>query len=367
MTWQTALQQRLITRFSVEQRLLANGQVSLTGRREFAPRLLIGRDQCQYLCLNLEKVPRAKRQQALKLQIDTYTPWANTGFVCSWQAGFAQVWLWDADQLHQQLQEVAEQLPSARWKNPQLLAEVVYWSKPEDSGLHLFKASHGYDLQHWQDGVLKASQWFANVPGAQQIQRFARSQGLAGVPELAAAEPRLLAQPWAGVAEPVWTQWLEQRGPIALGLIAASLLVASLQVNAIARWWWVERSIQEETRTLEESANTLLSARSQARQARLELQDLQQLFLMPDPLTTQWQIYQRLPAGQNLTLVSWERNMNNVNLVVNGEITDTLSLVRALDRDGITDVRVEPQRVSNQYRIQLRLQQDAAGRAGNNE
>jgi hypothetical protein len=362
MIWQKALQQRLITHFSVEQRLVAADKVLYTGRRDFAPRILVGRGHCQYLCLNLEKVPRAKRQQALKLQIDTYTPWTNTGFTCAWHAGYAQVWLWDADRIEQL---TADSQTLSKWKKPELLSEVVYWAKPIEPGVHIFKASNGFDLQYWHQGVLRASQWYPVEPGSQQLQRFVRSQGLPPtVTKLAPIEPQFLQMPWSGVTEPIWAQWLERRGPIALGLIGASVVLASLQINAIARWSWIEHDVQKNIKALEESANTLLSARSKARHGRLELQELQQLFIMPDPLTAQQRVYERLPQGLDLALVSWERNVNSVSLVVKGAITDTLSLVQALDQNGMTDVRVEPSRISNQYSINLRLIQEPGATAG---
>lgn len=355
MTWLKVQLERLITRFSVNQRLISAGQIHSLSRLTLVPQILVGRDYCQYAFIKLKNVPRAKREQALKHQIDALSIWPHTGYSVAWNQGDAQVWLWDKAELT----GLVESDPSTEFNGlykPTFLAEVLHWHKPLESGLHLYKSTHGYDLQYWHEGILQASQWYLNVPGDQQIQRFARGQGLtSSASSLAAITPEPSDQPWPGAMLSLWEHFFERRSQIILSLAALSLLIMSLQLTAVFRWYWEIGSLERQTAALAESANELLTARSQARAAVIEITKLEQLFAVPNALESQQKVYAHLPANLKLNLQTWERNIDQVDLTVQGEIPDTLSLVRAFSQDGMTNVRVEPTPEANKYRIRLKL------------
>lgn len=355
MIWLKALQKRLIIRFSVNQRLISAEQTQSLSRLSFIPQILVGRDYCQYACISLANVPRAKREQALKHQIDALSIWPHTTYSVAWHEGDAQVWLWDKETINQLLGDSSLTELGGLYK-PTFLSEVLYWVKPAESGLHLFKSHHGYDLQYWQAGLLRASQWYLQEPGEQQIQRFSRSQGLGlASAKLVVEEPLHATEPWPGVVVSLWEHFFERRSQILIGMAALSILVASLQLTAVARWYWEEHKLEQQTSTLAQSANALLTARSEARAARMEISKLEQLLVVPDPLGIQQKIYQHLPANIKLKLLTWERNIDQVDMTVQGEIPDTLSMVHAFEQDGMKNVRVEPTPEANKYRIRLKL------------
>jgi|GEM_PF-760471 len=356
MIWLKALQKRLITRFSVEQRLISAEQTQPLSRLSFIPQILVGRDYCQYACISLSNVPRAKREQALKHQIDALSVWPNTAYSVAWhQQGDAQVWLWDKDAINELLSDTPLAELGGLYK-PTFLSEVLFWAKPAESGLQLFKSHHGYDLQYWQADLLRASQWYLHEPSEQQIQRFSRSQGLTfATTKLVVNEPQYTNEPWPGVVVSLWEHFFERRSQIVIGVAALSLFVASLQLTAVARWYWEENKLERQTTALAQSANELLSARSEARAARIEIGKLDQLFSMPSPLASQQKVFSHLPANLKLNLQSWERNVDQVDLTVQGEIPDTLSVVQAFSQDGMKNVRVEPTPEANKYRIRLKL------------
>lgn len=355
MTWLQAQQKRLITRFSIKQKLVSSGQIHTLSRLNLVPQILVGRDYCQYVCIRLGNVPKAKRDSALKHRIESLSMWPSTSYSVAWHQGDAQVWLWDSHELHN-LPEQDETVETTRLYSPIFLSEVVYWKKPSQNGFHLFKCNHGYDLHCWNNGLLSASQWFSKPPTVSQIQRFARAQSLPSDSlNLAVEVPEVTNEPWSGVVTSVWEHFFERRSQIILGLAALSLLVASLQLTAIARWYWEAYSLQKQTAIVTESANELLAARSSARSAQLEINKLAQLLNVPDPLATHQKIHRHLPPKQQLVLQTWERNLDQVDMVVAGEIPDTLSLVRAFSQDGMKNVRVEPTAEANKYRIRLKL------------
>jgi hypothetical protein len=357
MIWLKAQLSRLITRFSTEQKLISAGHMHVLTRLSFIPQILVGRDYCQYACLNLEHVPRAKRERALKNQIDLLSTWADVRYSVAWQNGYAQVWFWSAQEIEGLLNHNTEVSGSrAGLYKPTFLSEVLYWTKPGSMGLHLFKAYQGYDLQYWDNGLLRGSQWYAHVPSQQQLQRFSRSQGLSSsVDGVTVNQPVPSGVLWDGVISSAWGHFFERRSQIAIWLVALSLLIMSLQLTAVARWYWEEASLEKQTKELSLSANELINARNQARLARAETLELHQLLSMPNPLASQLAVFKYLPADLKLSLQTWERNINQVDMTVSGDIPDTLSLVRAFEQNGMKGVRVEPLSEPSKYRVRLML------------
>lgn len=109
-----------------------------------------------------------------------------------------------------------------------------------------------------------------------------------------------------------------------------------------------------QTVDLEKTAAELIRARANARSARIQIDQLHRFFNVPDSMGIQLKIYQRLPENTDIRLQTWERNFDQVSMVIQGQIPDTLSMVKAFERDGMKNVEVEPQS-SGKYRIQLVL------------
>lgn len=356
MSWLKVQQLRLITRFSTKQSILFGGRFVGLDTYSLQPQIIVGRDHCRYIGLDLAHVPKNKREQALKHQISAHSMWADVDYCVAWHAGFAQVWFWDAAAISALLQQSHKGFALARIQAPVFLAETVLREKPGDTGVYLFKCTNGYDLQNWQEGRLKASQWYAHSPGPQKINRFNRSQGLPCLqlrPNV--KEVSRLESPWVGVVKPVWNNWFERKEKIGLALVLVFSLIACLQISSIVQWSIIERELQQDIVSLEGSANDLLAARRQARKAQLQISDLSKLFAMPDSLATQLKVYSRIPNELGLELKKWERNIDQIEITVEGEIVDTLSLVQALANDGITNVSVTRSRIKDRYNIRLMI------------
>ncbi|MFC3114970.1 hypothetical protein [Cellvibrio fontiphilus] len=354
MIWLKALQRWLITHFLNEQQLFAGNQLSSTQRRHFLPGIIIGRDRSQYFAVDLSHVPKASRNAALANQVKLKSPWESVAYSVSWAAGWAQVWLWDKSQLESELVSITG-LPAASLQRTRFIAEALYWSKPESDGVYLFACNLGSDLQFWSRGVMRASQWFAETPGLPQIQRFYRAQGLAPSKELPAClTPQIMEKPWAGLESAGFTHLLEHKAGLVILLLAVSLGIASLQLTSILSWGSVEKRWLSKTEQLQQTAADLISARNQARSAKAELNSLLTLLQQGDALEAQLKIFERLPNKNKIQLETWERTADQVSMIISGDIGDTLSLVRALERDGITNVTVEPQS-QTKYRVQLVL------------
>jgi len=349
----------LITRFSVEQHLISDGEIHRLQSLHLKPLLRIGRDHCRYFCSDLSHVPKNKRSQALGNEVELKSAWDATSFCVSWVGGMAQVWLWNTDQVRSAIldQKAESSLPVDQ--NLICLPEIVFWPKQEKAGLYLLPLTTGFDLQLWDQGVLLSSQWFREEPGKLQQQRFARSQGvtLNDLP-LQRITDLCLDFPWQDTLKPIWAHWFERKNQLLFAGLGISVLIASLQITSIIQWYSLNQSAEDEKANLEVSANVLLTARNQARDVHYQLMDLLRLFSSPPPLSVQSQVYRQLPRELGLKLVKWERNFDLVDMTVEGQVKDTLGLVKALSGNGLTEVQVEPARETDRYRVRLRVMGD---------
>lgn len=354
MTWLREQLSRLITHFSVKQQLLSDSQIRDLDRSSFTPQYLIGRDLCQYACIDLRNVQKAKRNQALAQKIKLLSSCNDPAYTVAWKDGWAQVWFWSESQISEILQN-HRQDNSAKLYRPEFFAEAMFWDRPVEEGIHLYKANHGVDAQYWKQGLLMASQWFPAMPGSPQLQRFARAMGSGVSINTVEQEPRLAEKAWDGVSFSFVDHLFDRRSQILIYALAISLLIGSLQLNSIIHWHRQISNLNVQTEELARSAEPLLTARSSARNAKQDAEEIANLFVLPDPLLIQAAVQQVFPPDLKVDLQTWERNVDQIDMQIGGEISDTLSLVRAFEQAGFSNVRVEPLPESKRYRVQLRL------------
>lgn len=306
---------------------------------------VIGRDQSQYLCLNLAHLPAGKRADALKYQILSHSPWPDPGYQVAWQQGYAQLWLWP--------QMAAGQGSTAPIASH---AEAVFWQQPEKDGLYLYRCATGFDLQHWHQGRLQASQWFATEPEPARQQWFARSQGQAFTHSLSAQTPQLLPQPWPGVRVNPLQGLASQPGGILRWGAFAFLLIASLQLAALAQWNWQGIRYQSQRQQLEQQLGSVLDQRTRARESLMRYQQLQPLLDSLNPLHIQQLVTERLSPVAGFEVINWSRQDQTAELTIETSSDSTLPMVNALRGPGIRDVQAQPGTRPNQYRLTMQLE-----------
>lgn len=355
MIWLQKLRSRLITRFSIKQQLVSDGRVCCLERAMLTQQFLIGRDLCHYACIDLGNVQKSKRIQALSQKIKLLSSWGDPAFAVAWQGAVAQVWFWSVSEVDSVL-KTGNQDPGLFLYKPEFLSEVMFWEKANQDGLYLYKANCGVDAQLWKQGLLIASQWFPSAPALTQLQRFARAHGIGYlVTELPILQPGFSEKPWDGVVSSLLDHLFDRRSQVLIYAGAFSLLAASLQLTSVARWYSEVGALQQQTDELSRSAEPLLTARSNARNAQQNAEKISKLFSLPEPLAIQQSVQQAFPANLAVDLQTWERNVDQIDMVVKGEISDTLGVVRSFEQAGFDNVRVEPLPESKHYRIRLRI------------
>lgn len=356
--WLTAQWNRLIIRFSTPRTLLVADQALVLSSRTLAPEIVVGRDLCHYTVLDLQHVPQRQRQQALQHHVEAHSPWPQPDYFCAWRAGRAQVWLWDAAQVEKQLasREQLSTLAMLRARTALRLPESIFYNRPDTDGVFLQTCHRGFELQAWRNGILSSSRWYPNKPDDAATQWFSRAQGLEfGQSVQASPDTHLQPTPWTGSRPPIW-QWfqLRQRN-LAAAILLISISVASLQVSATLHWMSLENDYRQQAAALQTSAGNLLQAKGQAKRALIRHDRLHSLFDHPAPLAAQWRVASRMPDNLDYEVVIWERTDKRVEMVIKAELSDTLSIVQALNGKGLADVTVDPWRQPGHHSIRLQL------------
>lgn len=356
----------MITRFSTPRTILCvNGVQQLDGH-SLAPQLVVGRDLCRFVSVDLAHVPSAQRRQALGHQIESISPWVRTGHYVVWRDGVAQLWLWDAERVDTALAGAGlSPLAYLRLKGSVRLPETIFLARGDRDGVISRACAVGWDVQRWQADILRASRWYMTQPTASDLAWFLRSQGLDGNSDtLTFGQVSHLTVAWPGGRPPPW-QWLRMhRQAVAYGLGFLLVLTLSLQLTAGLRWWRLEDNYHAQSAALQASTTDLLRARGEARRESARYGQLRSLFDMPGSLASQWLVTSRMPADMKYDVVIWERVERSVEMVIAAQVSDTLGIVRALSGPGIKDVTVEPWRKAGHYSVRLRLDDLAVAQAG---
>ena len=331
-----------LQRFSRSRRFYNAGEWHVHATSSLFTEQVVGRDHCQYLCLDLRHLPASKRKDSLKYQILSHSPWAAAGYQAVWHKGYAQLWLWP---------ELSQDGGSSV-----SYAEAVFWQPPDADGMHLYKCAVGYDLQYWRNGCLQSSQWFAIQPSVAQQQWFARSQGLRPLDALQAQLPQLLSQPWSSARVNPLQGLMRQPGGVLRWGAFAFILIASLQVSALIQWNWQGGSYQKQRQLMEQQLAEVLDQRTIARDALTQIQQLQPLLEALSPLHVQQLLTERLASVTEFEVINWSRQDLQAELTIETPGDSALVMVDALRGPGIVDVQVQPGSRANQYRLVMQLQ-----------
>ena len=179
---------------------------------------IVGRGLCLYRCEDFSNVPKNRRRAAMELRIPVWSPFEHTGHHCVWSGSTAMVWLWNADAVTQANGGPGVQ-PDARREVP----ETIFLPRQSD-GMFVQACQHGFDLQHWRDGVLRDSFWSAEEPTQAVLNDFLLGHGepAAEVNVTASLAPPA-ADPWATPISPAdWLATNEQARFVATGPVRPS-------------------------------------------------------------------------------------------------------------------------------------------------
>ncbi|RRV67783.1 hypothetical protein EGJ07_00285 [Stutzerimonas stutzeri] len=257
-------------------------------------------------------MPASKRAQALQQQLLLLSPFANPGHYANWQAGRAQVWIWDQAAL-------LERLPQAA-RYSVLPDSALSLNSPLLDGERLVAGIKGLEWQRWRDGQLDDSRWAAHHTTELPTHELDLSQRS----PLQAADRQLLQN--LGMAS------------VATALLAALLI----QIGA-----WLDLSRSQEQLTaqlaeLEEGSQLQAQARRRALQSRDRWLTRQALFTHSQSELIA-RVGEALPSSASL----WQRydyQPGRLQIFLLDPSPDPRDYVRRLDETTMVDsVQVQPE------------------------
>jgi hypothetical protein len=185
-----------------------------------AGKAAVPRQALTFVRLPMPEMRTTQLRQAMRLQLGQYAAGSVFAFACQRQAG-GQVlaWMWPL------AQPQASGTHFTAQQSPEPLHEA------SGVGLRLLRRNPGFEAQHWRDGELLHSRWFATAPDADQWQGFARGCGLdpATHPLPSAESPARIERAGRGwivgnslPARDPWQGWRWQVGLLVIGALVAA-------------------------------------------------------------------------------------------------------------------------------------------------
>lgn len=336
-------------------RFLQSTEKTETPRARFGSlQWVITRPLYRFQTFDLNQVPDKNRDQALRLELAQWTPFANSGYFVGWHGSRALVWGWNADTVQA---AIAEQGLTA--KRVQILPESLLQT-PLKGGLRLTRCREGFEGQFWRDGLIERSRWWPQTPTANEWLSFQRDAAIApgdqqtGLPT--AREGTLGAKPWLHPSESaVNIGTLVERPLMALGLLG--LLAGALWFGL--NLYKVQQNtarLREQQVQLQGQAAPILQARSQALDYLARINALQALARFPNQLALMGRIAEVLPKN-NTMLKDWEFQDRQLKITLTASIdVATTPIIAVLQQAGaFSDVKALPGRDPKSVMFQMNI------------
>jgi hypothetical protein len=277
------------------------------GRREW----IVSRGLCHYRLFSLTDIPLARREKALQLQIQQWSPFREYASYSVWEkSGQVQVWIWD-----KQLQQ--EQVAESGQKKITVLPETVLHSFPTTNTLQLIQCIEGVEGQIWQEGILVGSRWWANSPHQKEWAQFQRTHGLPANPNLPPLlESSLLERPW-GRTKRSFNKFVflyQESTWVTLGAAIFTMLF-SWQVASFFKWQQALTQTQTQIDQLNESVGPVLTARTQALADKQRFKQLLLLNPYPSQLELITTIAQEI-SPKKVFMVNWSYQMGQLTFII---------------------------------------------------
>ena len=134
---------------------------------------ILSRPLYRFARFEFKSVTRLQREQALRMQIGQWTPYAETGLYVVWKQDNAHVWAWDAQRVEKGILSSKLQL-----KGTSIVPETLLHRR-QSQGAYLVACLEGYEGQVWRDDSINSSRWWPEPPATNEWINFQRDAGLA--------------------------------------------------------------------------------------------------------------------------------------------------------------------------------------------
>jgi len=348
----------LTTRFIPRPRLYlhridgVDDDVQGRGRRVW----IVSRALCRFFKVPfLVEASAARQFDALKLQIERLSPFAQTGSHYHFGATAIGLWVWDA-------RTIEEAADAAGVSAKRLMALPEAALQPTGDGLRLVQCLDGVEGQYWVNGDLIASRWWPAIPDNRNWALFQRGASVS--PDRLSSEPpepvRLpwLAKSWTKTPIEGWVDIASFDLRVAAAGIGILLLVGYGYLGAEwLRLCWSASDTESQIAAVSNRNKPLTHARAAAIEDAAVITQLHALDLYPGPLTLMAWVASILPKNEtHFTGWSYDRGQLEITLGAEHPL-DATFFVRALDKiPGFKNVSAERAGGDNTLRIRLAIE-----------
>jgi hypothetical protein len=210
-------------------------------------------------------LPAAERLEALRVQVRTWQPFNESGYLLSLRGDTGLAMAWDRRSAQRDLEV------GGRYAHRCRLIPEPLLRKPAPDGAHLVRCIDGVEGQIWREGWLYASRWWPAPPNGHDWRLFLHASATSA-DDLAKAEPpELLVLPRVGKScltlQALDGSNAQMRGLegrlMALGGLAVVVGATALSRQALELHQAIERA-ELATASLRQSTAVVLASRDQA-------------------------------------------------------------------------------------------------------
>ena len=261
---------------------------------------VIARSLCAFRVFRLPDAERGGLKDFASLKVREWAPYEEVGFHLHLTRGAAQIWVWDAARVRDGM--FAAGVQPGRLT---VLPETAVQERGAD-GMRLLACLEGFEGQLWSERELKASRWWAALPGPEQWREFQRAAGRApSGPEVPAAEqPVWRSRPWTNSGG-AWGRAAPGRSREAVIAGAALLLAGYAYVGgSVAHKAWSVAQLDYQIQRAEHAAAPAVADRERALANLKFLDEFARLSPYPAQLELFARIAEKLPSN-GARIIAW--------------------------------------------------------------
>ncbi len=316
---------------------------------------IVARGLCFYRCQDFSNVPKNRRKSALKSQVSVWSGFENPDHYPVWSGSLAMVWYWDAEKVSVSDGELPDSASHPKVTRFRIRPESVFLGRKHD-GARLLRCQEGFEVQYWQNNVLKDSFWYPEQPAQHQLKEFLNRQGVTNNTDdltiSLALEPVMNAEPWGSELTP--REWLEVNE---WRLVASCVLVLSMiMVWQEVRFWKMDQlkeTVAQEFTRKQDQLEPLLQARNELLNLRQKNQRLSDILSKPSQAYLM-SIVDRATPSKTARFQEWHYQQGELRVIVEDADLSPIDYVRALEAQPLfSRVKVEQARGKNSIEITL--------------
>lgn len=325
-----------------------NDHVTVADEKVFGrSQWIVGRSLCLYKYFVLTDYPEKQRLKALRIQIQQWSPWSQSGSYIVFNDTSAMVWIWN-EGLRQ------EKASRNNGSKASAVPETLLQGKLSGEGLRVVKCIDGVDVQIWKDGFLHSSRWWLDVPDKKVLFPFVVTHELDPAQEL--PEPRkmeIMGRPWAKpIKESSFSDQQTFSKFIKIGYLLLGLCLV-FQLSQLLKWHQYRNELQLSKDAILLEVNPVITAKAAAIENRLAIEKLRNLVPYPPQLALRATVVGIL-SRLKLRINEWRYTEGKLSLSVKGPKVSSQKLIRAFQKnEWFSNVRSEDKKRSNDILITM--------------